>query len=156
MKKILFSVAFFASAIAFAEAPAHVELCALEIYEEQEVQFTTKELFDIKTAKSISPFFLSLLNHYYGGEPKTFAEFKALYGEHGDESYNDLIIYELTSNTTGRVYLEVKSWPGDNPVGFVHDPKTGEVLASNGDDSYTLFYGNNQEFSCYELNKDKY
>lgn len=160
-KFVLFLSVLMMSKFAFAAAPANLELCALEITEEAEVQFTEEKIFDVKEAKSISAFHLSLINAYYqaynedASKTLTFADLKKLFGKGGDESYNDLYIVKFTSKTSGKVYLEVRAYPGDNAVGTVFDAVTGQVVAQNGDDSYSIITANGS-FSCYELNKDKY
>ncbi|MEK2646435.1 hypothetical protein [Bdellovibrio sp. BCCA] len=162
-KIILFLSVLMLSKFALATTtPAHVELCALEIAEEAEAQFTEETIFDIRKTKTISAFHLSLINNYIAGynqEPNknlTLADLQKMFGKDGEESFNDLYIVKYTSKTTGQVYLEVRTYPGDNPVGTVYNSKTGEILAQNSDDSYELTLPNGGTFSCYDLNKDKY
>lgn len=163
MKKfVLFLSVFTLSNFAFA-TPANLELCALEIPNESaaDAPLTEEILFDVKQAKSISDFHLSLINKYYQAYNEdanltlTFADLKKLFGKGGEESYNDLYILKYVSKASGRVYLEVRAYPGDNAVGTVFHGTTGEVLAENGDGGYSLVTPNGG-FSCYEVNKDKY
>lgn len=157
MKKFIAAVFLvFSSQYSFA-IPANIEICSLEIKPEIKSNFLTETVFDIKTAPSISEFHLNLINKYYAekGLSYSFEELKALFSDEGEESYNDLYIIEFASKKSGIVYLEVRTYPGDNPVGTVFDAATGEKLAVNSDDSYTLLTENGP-FSCYETNKDKY
>ncbi|WP_374074850.1 hypothetical protein [Bdellovibrio bacteriovorus] len=162
-KIILFISVLMLSKFALAATPANIELCALEIPNESaaDAPLTEEIIFDVKKAASISAFHLSLINKYYQAyneDPKltlTFAELKKLFGKGGEESYNDLYILKYVSKATGRTYLEVRAYPGDNAVGTVFDGITGEVLAENGDGSFSLVTSDGY-FSCYEVNKDKY
>ncbi|KYG68213.1 hypothetical protein AZI87_02855 [Bdellovibrio bacteriovorus] len=145
------------SAVAATKEPANLELCTLELYEPSEELFITEEIFDVRKATSVSKLELKMLNAHLNyisfEEPKefTFEDVKAAFANGFDELY----ILKLTSRKTGKVYLETKSYPGDNAYGLVFDLK-GNVIAQNGDDSYTLIGKDGSEFSCYEVNKDKY
>lgn len=145
------------SAVAATKEPANLELCTLELYERSEELFIVEEIFDIKKAASATNFQIEMLNAHMNyisfEEPKdfTFEEIKDVF----QKSFDDLYILKLTSRKTGKVYLETKSYPGDNPYGLVFDLQ-GNVIAQNGDDSYTLIGKDGSEFSCYEVNKDKY
>jgi len=159
MKHLFVAVSvIIASSWAHASVPQNAELCALEIYEEAEALFTETTVFDIKKATSISPFYLSLVNKNFadsGVQFATFADLKKAFSRGGDWQFDDLYILKRVSKKTGRTHLEVRSYPGDNPVGTVFHPVTGEILAVNSDDSYELINPEGS-FSCYEINKEKY
>ncbi|KHD88237.1 MAG: hypothetical protein OM95_10035 [Bdellovibrio sp. ArHS] len=158
MKTLVSLLLILASTSPAQAKPADVELCTLELYEESEALFAAEEVFDIRTATSVSASELEMLNQHMNyisfeeARTYTFAEIQEQFNDSSDELY----IHKLTSRQTGRVYLEVKSYPGDNPYGLVFDAGTGTLLATNGDDSYTLIDSNGTKFSCYELNKGKY
>lgn len=156
-KIVLFLSVLMMSKLALATAPANLELCALEIQEEAEVQFREETIFNIKSAKSISAFHLSLINEYLKeeGNTYTFADLKKLFGPKGEWRFNDLYILKFTSKTSGKTYLEVRAFPGDNPVGTVFDAITGKTVALNSDDSYELI-ADDGSFSCYKINDGKY
>jgi hypothetical protein len=140
-------------------APAlPLELCQMDAgVESQEEVFEDLEVLDIKEINSLNPFLLDLINQHlleeYSQKTLTFTEIKALFSDDGEERFNDLQIITFKSKKTEKVYIQVKTWPGDNPYGIIFEDKTGKVLAYNGDDSISLVDGSSK-VSCYKLNKN--
>jgi hypothetical protein len=78
-----------------------------------------------------------MMNEGYFNQAQSFAAIQALFADGGAEEYNDLYIYSRTSKKTGQVHFEVRTYPGDNPVGRIYSA-AGELLGENGDGSYTF------------------
>ncbi|MNK08060.1 hypothetical protein D3C87_259840 [compost metagenome] len=118
----------------------HVALCVIEEDEEDtSLVLQQVSLIDIKAAKNLSPFLLKLVNIHlvkegYALKAMTFQEIKGLF--RGEAEYDDLYVITLKSNT-GKYYVHVKSWPGDNPYGLFFD-MNGELVASMSDGTISL------------------
>lgn len=130
------------------------ELCVLEEPEDSNI-FDQIVKVDIKEADSISDFLLKLVNKHliqqqYTDKELTYDEVKALFSDRGEQGYNDLYIEVFGSRTSGNVYVEVKSYPGDNPYALIFDGYDGKVVASNQDDSISLIT-NKGLFNCQDL-----
>jgi hypothetical protein len=113
---------------------------------------------DIKNINSLTDFQLKLVNQHlieqeYTPKALSFAEIKALFSKDGEEEYNDLYIITLKFKKTGKSYIEVKSYPGDNPYGLIFEAQTGKLVAMNGDDSISLLTEHGGQVSCYDLSK---
>lgn len=135
-----------------------VELCQLEAEDGSEVAYEEVESLDIKKITSLTEFQLNLVNQHllereYTSKALSFAEIKALFSKGGQEEYNDLSIITMKFKTTGKLYVEVKSYPGDNPYGLIFEAQTGKLVAMNGDDSIYLFTQHGDQVSCYDLSK---
>ncbi|WP_347359164.1 hypothetical protein [Bdellovibrio sp.] len=162
MKKFILILSLFAVSTSFAKGQKLEnlkELCALEAEHEEDYEsiFNEQSTLDIKEINSLTAFELGLVNAHlvqeqYTAKDLTFAEIKALFSEGGEQSYNDLHLITFKSKVTGRTYIQVKTWPGDNPYGLIFDAKTGKTLAHNGDDSIVLLTQNGP-YSCWSLNK---
>ncbi|XGC80144.1 hypothetical protein ACES2L_12510 [Bdellovibrio bacteriovorus] len=143
---------------AFAQVPQNVELCELEIWDEREAAFVQEDLLDIKKDANPSAIFAKLVEQHFAVQYEQtlpYAEIRKQFLADGDNEYNDLYIHRLTHTATGKVYLEVKSYPGDNPYGAIYTADGKKMLATNSDSSIDLITKNGT-FSCYEINKDKY
>lgn len=162
MKKFIFVLSLFAVSTSFAKGQKLEnlkELCALEAEHAEDYESTFEELstLDIKEINSLTAFELNLVNAHlvqeqYTSKALTFAEIKKFFSAEGEQPYNDLYIITFKSKVTGRTYIQVKTWPGDNPYGLIFDAKTGKTLAHNGDDSIVLLTQNGP-YSCWSLNK---
>nr|BFD62271.1 hypothetical protein BdHM001_09520 [Bdellovibrio sp. HM001]BFD67809.1 hypothetical protein HAGR004_28310 [Bdellovibrio sp. HAGR004] len=162
MKLFIFVLSLFAVSTSFAKGQKLEnlkELCALEAEHEEDYDNTFAELgtLDIKEINSLTAFELKLVNAHlvqeqYTTKALTFAEIKKFFSEEGEQPFNDLHIITFQSKVTGRTYIQVKTWPGDNPYGLIFDAKTGKTLAHNGDDSIVLLTQNGP-YSCWSLNK---
>ena len=135
-----------------------VELCQLEAEEGSKVDYEEVESLDIREVKSLTDFQLNLVNQHllereYTSQALSFAEIKALFGKGGQEEYNDLAIITMKFNKTSKLYIEVKSYPGDNPYGLIFEAQTGKLVGMNGDDSIYLFTQSGDQVSCYDLSK---
>lgn len=130
-----------------------VELCALED-DSYETKFDELSTIDIKDAQSLSPFLLGLVNQHLAAEyekaPQTFEEIKAMFSKGGDEEYNDLYIITFRSKASGKVYIQVKTWPGDNAYGLIFDTQ-GAVMALNGDDSIAFKIPGEKTIYCSDF-----
>lgn len=131
---------------------APIELCELESRENSSESLEVVHIFDIKQENEISSFHLKLINLYFSEENKifTFAELKNLFSKDGEEMFNDLYLYEITIKKTGEKYIEVRSWPGDNPVGIVFRLSNQEPVAYNGDGSYEIITHSGKKY-CSDL-----
>lgn len=139
---IVLSISSAATAKSSAALKNVQELCALE-EEETSESFNEIARVDIKTTESISDFFLNLVNIHlieqqYTDKALSFEEVKALFGNQGDQGYNDLYITTFESRSTGNFYVEVKSYPGDNPYATIFNAQDGKILARNSDGSIAL------------------
>ena len=124
--------------------------CAV-ISEDSDTLFDTQEI-DVVHAQSLSPFYLNLVNNYLVGygyfkHSASLKEIQALFSKGGEEQYNDLYIFIRTFKKTGEAHIEVQSYPGDNPVGYVFDTK-GALIGENGDDSYSFKTPQGDEYWC--------
>lgn len=171
MKMLFLSLALItASRTTFANTSHQIikslqELCLLEPQERQEEQdnfenkFVEVRSLDIKTVDALTDSELKMVNAHllsekYVEKVLTFAEAKALFSDGGEQAYNDLYVITFKSNASGRTYVQVKSYPGDNPYGLIFDAKTGKAVAHNSDDSITLLTDNGP-YSCWILQKQK-
>lgn len=167
MKKMIFALSLILAAnTVSAKVPGQKlsdlkELCALDAAQDDENAyenaFTTVSTLDIKEISSLTEAELIMANAHLIGEEYTtanltFAEIKALFSEGGDQHYNDLYIITFKSNVTGRIYTQVKSYPGDNPYALIFDAKKLKAVAHNGDDSIVLLTDNGS-YSCWELSQ---
>lgn len=157
-KFILSTFLVLASSLVQAESlPSHVELCALEQDENSAVYSVTK-IFDIKDDDTISKANFELVRRYfYSSEGKnySFAQIKRMFSEGGEEQYNDLYIFKYVFKKSRHVYIEVRTYPGDNAVGVVFDAKTKEIVATNGDGSYEISIAEEDTLPCYDYNEGK-
>ncbi|WP_413581658.1 hypothetical protein [Bdellovibrio sp. HCB288] len=155
MKQFVFALSFMISANAFAgsDFSKTMELCALQSSSDDEVYhqaFSETSLY-INKAKAVSAVQLKLINQhlleqeYVTAPLKNLAEVQALFTT-GDQQYNDLYLITMTSKTSGTVYHEVKSYPGDNPYSLVFSAK-GQLVAMNRDQNITLVNGQ-ESFDC--------
>lgn len=155
MKKILLNSALVLTSIFFTDAAlakgtdlANLkELCVIENGEELSQTFDVYQFIDIKKEQSLSYFFLKLVNVHlleqkYSEKVLNFSEIKALFSHQGEQGYNDLYITFFGSKTTGNQYVEVKSYPGDNPYAQIFDARNGKIVAHNADGSITLLTRN--------------
>lgn len=157
-KMITFTATLLLSFGAYAQVPQNVELCELEIWDESEATFTEKNLLNIKLEANPSAVFAKIVEQHFAAQYEqnlSYAEIRKQFLADGENDYNDLYINELTHKATGKVYLEVKSYPGDNPYGAIYTADGFRMLATNSDSSIDLITKNGT-FSCYEINKDKY
>jgi hypothetical protein len=125
---------------AYLPAVQHSELCVFDagdgIPDLEEKWFEIK-FIDVLKVKALSKFHLKLVNNYISGDddfkgPMTLKEIQKKYRG------SDLGIILLNSKKTDRRYIEVRAYPGDNPVGVIYDARDGKVLANNGDGSYSI------------------
>ncbi|QDK37678.1 hypothetical protein [Bdellovibrio sp. NC01] len=128
------------------------EICKLQTDEgdNDKPQFTAQDI-DVKKVKSLSAYYLKLVNAYlmdygYTTKPASLKEIQELFTT-GEESYNDLAIVIRTSVATGVTHIEVKSWPGDNPVGAFFDVN-GKMIGHNDDDSISYFDAKGERVYC--------
>ncbi|UOF01161.1 hypothetical protein [Bdellovibrio reynosensis] len=157
-KMLTLTMTLFLSFGAYAQVPQHVELCELEIWDEREAAFAQEDLLNIKQEANPSAIFAKLVEQHFATQYEQtlpYAEIRQQFLDGGDNDYNDLYIHRLTHKASGKVYLEVKSYPGDNPYGAIYTADGYKMLATNSDSSIDLITKNGT-FSCYEINKDKY
>lgn len=132
-----------------------VELCQMEDYDASIAAFEELETLDIKQVSSLTGFQLDLVNQHlvqqeYTPKALTFAEIKALFSSDGDEGYNDLYLITYKSKKSGKIYIQAKTWPGDNPYGLIFTD-AGKLVGHNGDGSISLFTISGGQVSCFEL-----
>ncbi len=117
----------------------HAEICVFNNFDddaEEVIAAHFKETqFNLKKAKTIDPLVLGMVNHYLSSDE----DFKGPYTlKQIQKMYDELYVIVFDSKKTGRRYIEVRAYPGDNPVGVFYDAETGERLANNEDSSYYL------------------
>lgn len=152
MNKLFLATALTLMSLSFADAafaaPSNAknlyELCVLE-EEESEISksFDVVQSIDIKQTQSISEFLLKLVNVHlieeqYTEKSLSFQEVKKLFSNDGEQGYNDLYITAFGSKKTGNLYVEVKSYPGDNPYALIFNAYEGKVVAKIQDGSVML------------------
>lgn len=151
---LLLSLSLANSSLAKTAEPtiAPIELCELESEEVGSISLEVVHVFDIKDANEISPLYLKLINLYYneGNKIYTFPEIKKLFSKHGEEQFNDLYLYEITIKKTGEKFIEVRTWPGDNPVGVLFNVSNQVPVAYNGDGSYEIITQSGNKY-CSDL-----
>ncbi|QDK45680.1 hypothetical protein DOM22_11240 [Bdellovibrio sp. ZAP7] len=148
MKTMILSLALLISTNAFAAADfsKKLELCALQTSDDPEAyeKAFSETFIYVNKATSLTDEQVRMINAHliqveYTTEPLTFAEIKALFTT-GEQQYNDLYFVTMKSKTTGAIFFEAKSYPGDNPYGVVFTA-TGDLAAYNQDDNITLVEG---------------
>ncbi|MDG0818201.1 hypothetical protein [Bdellovibrio svalbardensis] len=141
MKNILATLLIVLSFNAASAATQEPEFCKKMVSYEGEVDpFFNTVTIDIKKTRTLSPFYLKLVNEYLvgGGYLEKATSLKEIQATlKANEEYNDFYLKIRTSKATGEVHIEVLSYPGDNPVGTIYSPKTGAVIGHNNDDSYS-------------------
>ncbi|UYL07988.1 hypothetical protein B9G69_013135 [Bdellovibrio sp. SKB1291214] len=148
MKNMLLAFALLmTSTTAFAaDFSKKMELCALQTSDDPEAyeKAFSETFIHVNKAQSLTAEQVRMINAHliqveYVTEPLSFQQIKALFTT-GDQKYNDLYLVTMTSKTTGAVFIEAKSYPGDNPYGVVFTA-AGELAAYNQDDNITLVDG---------------
>lgn len=132
-----------------------VELCQMEDYDASLAAFEEVESLDIKQINSLTSFQLDLVNQHlihqeYTPKALTFAEIKALFSNDGEEGYNDLYLITYKSKKSGKIYIQAKTWPGDNPYGLIFT-QAGKLVAYNDDDSISFATLSGGQVSCFEM-----
>lgn len=129
------------------------ELCELQTYEEEltEKNLEVIEQLDIKTITQLSADKLKMVNHHilereYATAELSFSEIKELFVK-GDERFNDLYISTIKSKRSGKVYINVESYPGDNAYGNIFLGQTGKLIGLNEDGSISIIDGG-RSVSC--------
>lgn len=152
MKSVFAALLLVVSTQAHAYKSSEPEICKLQslVGDDQKSDFTEQNI-DVQTVKSLSPFYLKLVNAYmmdygYTTKPVSLKEIQELFTT-GEESYNDLSIVIRKSVATGVTTIEVKSWPGDNPVGAFFDV-TGKMIGHNDDDSISYLDAKGERVYC--------
>jgi len=127
-------------------APQHLVLCEIGMYEEdlKNPQLQQINSLDINDLTSLPNKILDLVNQHliereYTPKALSFAEIKELFST-GDEAYNDLYIITYEAKHTGAKYLEVKTFPGDNPYSLIFNEQ-GKLVANTQDGSVSLKVG---------------
>lgn len=133
------------------------ELCALEDYEAEQDAFVELKSDDIAERQSLTAEELRMINLHlrdveYTDKDLSAEEIISLFRGEGELAYNDLYIITFQARKSGRIYVQVKTWPGDNPYGLIFDAQTGRTVAHNGDSSITLLT-NAGPYSCWSLSK---
>lgn len=100
------------------------------------------ETITVREVSELSAFNLALVNDYLiqqqmADHALSLAEIQALFSPEGEESSNDLYILTRRAKSNGEISIEVRSYPGDNPVGTIYDA-SGKHIGDNGDDSYSF------------------
>ncbi|WP_374035189.1 hypothetical protein ACES2I_05200 [Bdellovibrio bacteriovorus] len=147
MRSLILTLSLLIAGPTMASVDTLKELCALDSFHDEEQayekNFTETDTLDIRKVQSLSEKELNMVNAYLIGEDFTtqalsFPEIQALFVGDGDLAYNDLHLITFKSNSSGLVYTQILSWPGDNPVGLIFDRLTGKAVAHNSDDSISL------------------
>lgn len=127
-------------------APQHLVLCEIGMYEEdlKNPQLQEVSSLDINDLTSLPGKILALVNQHliereYTAKDLSFAEIKELFTT-GEEAYNDLYIITYQAKHTGAKYLEVKTFPGDNPYSLIFNEQ-GKLVANTQDGSVSLKVG---------------
>jgi hypothetical protein len=143
MKSLMLSL-LVALTASFAQANTETvpEICYLQTSVDSEAIFKIQTL-DVKEINSLNAGLLKLVNQHLvktGYIPKaaSFEDIKALFSEDGEYQYDDLYILLMTSYRTGEKYIEIKTYPGDNPVTLVFNSQ-GRLYAESGDGDYVIF-----------------
>ncbi len=149
MKKIILTLTIMtatSSALAAADFSKKMELCALQTSEDPDAyeKAFSETFIYVNKANSLTAEQLRMINAHlmqveYTTTPLSFKEVKTLFTT-GEQMYNDLYLVTMTSKTTGKIYFEAKSYPGDNPYGVVFTAN-GDLAAYNQDDNITLVEG---------------
>jgi len=143
------------STAAFA-APKHIALCEIQQAEED---IKTPDLVyitdtNIKDVESVTAYQTVLLNRYlrhqeYTTQDSSFAEIKQMFSDNGEHQFDELHILTFQAKSTGNVYTQVHSYPGDNQYGLIYDIQ-GQLVASIGDGDVSILEGN-KSLNCYDL-----
>lgn len=155
---ILFSIIGLNQAWAQAPLHPHIDLCVIELEDEDGNNAGIQEVgsVDVKTVKSLTQEELQRLNDHlisleYIQKPLPLAELQELF-KTGRYKYDDLYIITFKVVASDRTYVEYRSYPGDNPYGFIY-AENGELIAINSDGSYELLVPGGEGLSCYQYNQ---
>lgn len=149
MKPVLlaFTALIVLSSAAFAAAPeefTHIAVCKIGTKAMPEV-----DTIDLTTAETVNPLQLGMINEYLQleGGPFTWKQIRKMMEKGGSLQYDDLYFNTYAVAATGKVYVEVKSYPGDNPYSFIFTPE-GELVATNSDDSIDIVDAKLGNYAC--------
>ena len=149
-------VVFFASllSVVYVHAAAPMsEICKLEERETSDF-FTSELVFDADKPDANPPKYVDLLERAVSeilNSQMNYEQIKAAFTDGGDEEFNDLYMTELVSNLTGKTYVQVLSYPGDNPYGLFFDAQTKKVVGAIEDGDYSILV-NGKKTYCTDLN----
>ena len=149
MKKLILSFAFISvlSNAAHAANPedyTHIAVCKIGTKAMPDV-----DTIDLTQAQSVTALQLQMINEYlqFDNGPLSWKEIRKLMEKGGSLQYDDLYFNTYEVAATGKVYVEVKSYPGDNPYSFIFTPE-GELVATNSDDSIDLVDAKLGNYAC--------
>jgi hypothetical protein len=130
--------------------PEQVEICAVETEEATMTVSDSQNVTDLK--RTLSAFEVFLLNQHlldskYAEKSLSLTEIIQEFST-GDRRSDELHIVYLKGLQTGKTYIEVYSYPGDNQYGLLFDLE-GNILARNEDGSYSIETPNGQVY-CYD------
>jgi len=156
--KTVFFVLILLSFALKSTAAVSAELCQLEAggVPGATGAFTELETLNIKDVVSLTAGQLSFVNQHlldqeYTSEVLNLADIKALFSGDGEQASNDLFLYTFASAKSGKVYVQVKSWPGENPYAHIFAAESGVLVALNRDDSVSLITESGSQTSCSDL-----
>lgn len=153
MKTIIATLTLIAS-VSFAKT-AVPEICNLQSVDvEAEALFKIQSL-DIKEINSLNAGLFKLVNYHladldYTADEITFEGVKELFSEGGEYESDDLIIDIMTSYKTGKKYILVNTWPGDNLYASIFDSK-GKLIGKVNDGDYYLTTDGLSKTYCSDL-----
>lgn len=156
MKKVFaaFVLVLTLSPLAHATQYEDIALCDMEAEETTQLQMIQELNIKSKKVTSLSPFLLDLVNKHliaiqYTTEAMSFNEIKMAFTK-GEEKHNDLYINTMKS-FSGKYYVEVKSYPGDNPYAHYFDAQ-GKLVGLQEDSTLSLIVGNKTVY-CIDIAK---
>lgn len=127
------------------------ELCQLET-DYGSLLFESQS-FDVLNMYNLDAKVLDMVNQHlqtsdYTKIPMTLSEIKQLFAQ--EYSYDEIHVTFLKHRSSGKQFVYVNSYPGDNEYGLYFSAETGKVAASNGDGSISL-NAEHGALSCYSL-----
>lgn len=120
------------------------EICQLQT--DFAANFFEAHTFNVETMNSLNAKLMQVLQDYIADDSMTtLAQIK--------EEYSDLYITLLKHRVSGKQYVYVNGYPGDNETGLYFDAETFEVMGDNGDGDIAI-HTNQGTIPCYDLIED--
>ncbi|GIL18447.1 MAG: hypothetical protein BroJett040_21980 [Oligoflexia bacterium] len=141
------------------------DICSMDpVYVEGKDEPVSQELLNemqsLNVAKvaTLSKLQLQLVNRYLisqlGVKKKILSlrEVQDLFKKGGELQWSELYLNTYQSSVSGEIYLEVLSYPGDNPVADYFD-QGGLYVGHNSDGSFGIPQGKDKIIWCSDLRK---
>lgn len=132
----------------------HAPLCELSADPEtiQQTNLEETNVIDVRKVASVSPVVLSYVNQHLQWEEYTTADLdlagiQAFFAK--EEPFNELYVITYKVKSSGAIFTQVLSYPGDNAYSLFFDV-AGKVIANSQDGDVSLKVGD-ESIECWSV-----